>query len=141
MRCSGVPSPFFPGILLSRKPPKNLWGNGRCLKRTIAEKHVKSTPRVAAFRFDYSSWRRLKKSEMPKTDFSRWGCHLRCKSYVEPGAERSTVNCTLVQTPCSSRSHQHRDNFCGLPELTSFLFKSVSLIWSSGPLFFRSSDP
>ena len=32
----GVPSPFFPGILLSRKPPETR-ENGRFLKRTMIE--------------------------------------------------------------------------------------------------------
>ena len=39
----GVTSPFFPGILLSRKPPKTL-GNGWLLQRTMAEKNGPSTP-------------------------------------------------------------------------------------------------
>ena len=44
----GVTSPFFPGIPLSRKPPKNP-GNGWFLKRTMAEKNGKSTPRALCF--------------------------------------------------------------------------------------------
>ena len=40
----GVTSPFFPGILLSRKPPK-IGGNGvRFLKRTMAEKYGWNQP-------------------------------------------------------------------------------------------------
>ena len=34
----GVPSPFFPGILLSKKPPKTP-GNSWFLKRTMVEKN------------------------------------------------------------------------------------------------------
>ena len=41
----GVPSPFFPGILLSRKPPKTR-ESGCFLKRTMVEKNGESTPRV-----------------------------------------------------------------------------------------------
>ena len=43
----GVPSPFFPGILLSRKPPLKPRENGRSLERTMVEKNGKSTPREA----------------------------------------------------------------------------------------------
>ena len=35
----GVPSPFFPGILLSKKPPKTLAKQIRFLKRTMVEKN------------------------------------------------------------------------------------------------------
>ena len=47
-----LPIPFFPGILLSRKPPQTLRnsfflenGNGWFLKRTMAEKNGESAPR------------------------------------------------------------------------------------------------
>ena len=36
------PSPFFPGVLLSRKPPETQ-GNGRFLKRTMVGKNGEST--------------------------------------------------------------------------------------------------
>ena len=39
-----LPSPFFPGIFLSRKPPETQ-GNGRFLKRTMVEKNGESTLR------------------------------------------------------------------------------------------------
>ena len=41
-----LPSPFFRGILLSRKPPETQ-GNGRFLKRTMVEKNGESTLRKA----------------------------------------------------------------------------------------------
>ena len=42
MGISRVPSPFLPGILLSRKPPPK---NGWFLERTMVEKNGGSTPR------------------------------------------------------------------------------------------------
>ena len=45
----GVPSPFFPGILLFRKPSK-AQGNSRFLKRTMVEKNWESTPRIKGAR-------------------------------------------------------------------------------------------
>ena len=36
-----IPSPFFPGILLSRKPPEN---SDRCLKRTMVERNGWNQP-------------------------------------------------------------------------------------------------
>ena len=36
--CLGLPSSFFPGILLSRKPPETR-ENGQCLERTMVEKN------------------------------------------------------------------------------------------------------
>ena len=44
----GVTSPFFPGILLAKKPPK-LWGIGWFLRRTMAEKNGEATPRKNGF--------------------------------------------------------------------------------------------
>ena len=41
-----VPSPFFPGILLSRKPPETQGKRILLLKRTMVEKNGESTPRI-----------------------------------------------------------------------------------------------
>ena len=42
----GVPSPFFPGILLSTKPPKIQGKQLFLFKRTMVEENAESTPRM-----------------------------------------------------------------------------------------------
>ena len=49
-----LPSPFFPGTLLARKPPKPS-GNGWFVKRTMAEKNGEST--TTAFVFSDPLWK------------------------------------------------------------------------------------
>ena len=45
LKILGVPSPFFPGIILSREPSQTQDKNGMCLERPMVENNGESTPR------------------------------------------------------------------------------------------------
>ena len=59
-KAPGVPSPFFPGILLSRKLPNTQRKRICCFKRTMVEKNGESTPR------------KLAKADLPKACERIW---------------------------------------------------------------------
>ena len=104
----GVTSPFFPGVLLSRKPP-NTWGNGWFLTRKMAAKNGESTPRSVSdaplhTKLRVAGWGKGLNSQEAKNQLpSNWwfglvGPHLPCTKARGANLQRTNPNNRLKNT-------------------------------------------